>query len=151
LNLQATASIYYNLLVALWNLGDQTSLRETAVKAIPVIQKDSERFPGNINIATNLAYANHWAGNNDEALLIAERLTQSETLGGVDLLNLASLYDDLGYTDRCIVLLRRSIDKGYRHIEQIANFKLNDPSFQPELENIINELREVIDKEAKEK
>jgi tetratricopeptide (TPR) repeat protein len=150
LKVQVSDLTYYSLLVALWNLGDKTALQETALKAIPVIQKQSERYPDNHNIAINLAYTYLWAGDRDRSLQIAEQLTQAEGIGGLGLMNLASLYDDLGYTDKCIVLLRRAIDKGYRHIEQIANFKLNDSSFQLELEKVIGELREVIEREAKE-
>jgi adenylate cyclase len=144
--LQKGLSEYYNLLVALSLSGNVNRIKTAAMEAIPVMEKYIEKQPDDLFAKVSYAYTLHWAGENEKALNEADLLAQSD-LDGMSLFNLGSLYDELGSPERDIEMLKRSIEKGFRDIEAFQNYSFENNEHIQQMEELIAELGNIIQRE----
>ncbi|MFI5201432.1 MAG: tetratricopeptide repeat protein, partial [Candidatus Kapaibacterium sp.] len=145
-NLHEDTFGYLNLLIVLNQFDDQEQLRDAANKALTVFERHLHLHPNDETAMVHYVFVLLCAGRRDDAAQLAEQLIQRNDLGGHALYNLGGLYDDLGKPELYIDLLRRSIAKGYREIEQTRNyvFTTRNEKCEQELREIIAELEETI-------
>lgn len=120
-------SAYFNLLIALDELGDKERLRTPAEQAIPVFERHIRLNPDDFNARLNFANILRYAGRQSEALKIAEELQEIQSLDGHSLYTLACLNLNCKSHERGMEILQRATASGYRNIE---NF-LHDPNLDP--------------------
>jgi TolB-like protein len=145
-DLEESTTGYFNLLSTLSQVDNLTNLRTIAERAIPIFERYLARKSGDLSTNVHFAFVLFWAGKIQEAHEYAERLQNTEDLGGHALYNLGCLYDELGEPSRYINLLRRAIHKGYREIEQTRNYKFTtkDSECEIELRTLIATLEGII-------
>lgn len=119
IDIQESAEAYANLLSALNMEGNQERLRQAAQRSIPVFQRKLLREPENTSIAVDLAHALVWAGKVGEAERIAAPHIENEHLDGQTLSNLGDFYDLIDKPEVSILLYRKAIERGFRHIEAL--------------------------------
>jgi adenylate cyclase len=140
-----STTAHFNLLMGLNELGSSPEAKErltqAAERAIPVYERHVRLNPDDYNAWVELANVYWMAGRVPEALAETEKLSAVESLDGSALYNLACLYLHLQDTERCMTMLRRSVEKGFRGIE---HFK-RDPDLdtlrgREEFEALLREL-----------
>lgn len=118
---------YGNYLMALHQLGDPKRLGEAARKALPLIERHLRLTPDDVSARVDYAWFLRWAGEHEASLSEARTLEATESLHGVALYNLACLYLDQGESERSLSVLRKSVEKGFRNIEEFQR----DPDLSP--------------------
>jgi len=138
---------YFNFLVALSEANDPPKLKESALLALPIMEKHLKNNPDDSYGQVGYAYALYWADCKQEAIQHADMLSGIEELDGQTLYNLGSLYSSFGLPKKNIELLRKGIAKGFREIESFRNDLMEDPDDQAELEQLIKEVELLIQQE----
>jgi TolB-like protein len=126
-----STNAHFTLLISLNELGSSPEakerLKQAAEQAIPVFERHVRLNPDDYNARVQLANVYWMADRNPEALSKAEKISTVELLDGLALYNLACLYLHLQNPERGMVMLRRSVEKGYREIELFRR----DPDLDP--------------------
>ncbi len=140
----------FNLLAALSSSEETERLVQTAQKALPVFERYLLREPKDLNATIEKGFILQWAGRDAEASEIADLLFDRDDLSGQTLYQLGSLYNQLGKPELNLTLLRKAIKHGYREIEGMRNatFESKDSMLESEFKSILNELEELIEREA---
>jgi adenylate cyclase len=145
-------AFHFNLLVLVNELPHTSENRrkhiEFAQRAIIVFERHVRLNPDDYHARVQLANALQMADRREESLREADRLSKLESLDGAACYNLACLYIEASNSVQSLILLQRSIEKGYYEIE---TFRL-DPDLDPlrgtpEFNTIIQELEEKIEKQ----
>ena len=136
---------HFNLLSSLNDLGSSPEakerLKQAAERAIPVFERHVRLNPDDYNARVWLANVYSMEDRDPEALAEAEKLSALESLDGGTLYNLACLYLHLQNPERGMVMLRRSVEKGFRNIDDFHRDPDLDPlRGQEEFEALIREL-----------
>ncbi len=139
---------YFNLLIALHELGDLERLRIAAERAIPIFERHTRLNPDDYYARVSLANIYSYSGDQTSALSSADALSLIDTLDGGSLYNLACVYLTCNLSSRGMEHLRRAVAKGFSDIDTFRH----DPDLaplrgMPEFEELMKELEEKIAKE----
>ena len=139
---------HFTYIIALNELGDKSRMAVAAVQALPIYERYLRLTPDDLHGRVQYAMILGWAGEHDRSLTEAHSLESTEGLDGMALYNLACLYLDEDDPVSGMRVLRKSVERGFRHIE---SFRL-DPDLaslrgMPEFEKLMKELEEKIAKE----
>ncbi len=136
---------HFNYLISLNELDDTVRLAEAASRSLPVYERYLRLTPDNLHAGVQYANILRYAGEHERALSEARKLEMSEGLGGFALYNLACLYLHEGENESGLRALRKSVERGYRNINDFRR----DPDLDPlretmEFEELMKELEEKI-------
>ena len=139
---------HFNYLIGLNELGDSSRLAAAAVQALPIWERYLRLTPDDLNAMVQYAMILGYAGDHERSLTEARTLESTEGLDGAALYNLACIYLHEGDPASGIRALRKSVERGFLHIESFRH----DPDFAPlrgtpEFEELVKELEEKIAKE----
>jgi TolB-like protein len=143
-----------NLLIALNRLPDtpenREELRKSAERFLPLIERHIRLNPDDYHSRVGFVSTLERASQTQRALQEAEKLFAVDSLDGYACYNLACFYIRASDIVRGSSLLRRSIDKGYKNIEDFRRDPDLDPlRGTPEFEELMKELEEKIANEKK--
>lgn len=144
IDVEKTTGAYFNLLAALIDVHEETKAQTIATEALGLFQKQILHFPDNIHLQLNYAYVLICAKKSEEALSQLEDLLRHSNLDGFTLYNIGAFYDELGYPDKNIELFNRAIENGYRDIDNMRNYVIRDQTYQPQVNELVTELEEII-------
>ncbi len=147
--LHETAATYFNLLVSISELDDKERLSLVATKALPIFEKEVLQNPHSSHLKMMLAHIYFWADHSEKALSEVDQLIARSDLDGFVLFNIGGLYGLMGNHAMNITLIKRAVENGFRGIEVLRNFKLQDPEHNDELEHILRMVEEKIKEEQK--
>ena len=118
---------WFNYLVSLMELGDGARLVAAARDALPVFERYLRLTPD--DVIARVSYANilSWAREKEHAISEAKILEGMEGLDARALYNLACLYLREEELSSGIQALRKSVEKGFRNLEDF----LRDPDLDP--------------------
>lgn len=138
---------WMNYVYTLTAVGDPERLKHAAERASHIYERYIRLNPDDTSAKVGLANIYLIADKREEALELSNAL-RAESLDSTSYYNLACLYLKCGDLKTGLVLLRRTIDAGYRHLEDFLHDTDLDPLRGiPEFEEIIKEMEKKIETE----
>ncbi len=117
----------FNFLVALSELDDTTRLQTTAEKAIPLFERHIRLNPDDYWTQVHFAIILSFAGRNESALELADRLSAIPSIDDSTIYNLACVYIRCGALENGLETLKRAVRNGIKNIETFRT----DPDLAP--------------------